>query len=118
MVLTYFLASLELEERSIDGFLLVLGAANLDESLRGYYTKYDCSSADINPIGSFSKLRLKELLNYYHGLHGFDSITDVLEATPSAELRPLKEGEIAQTDEEDMGLTYAELCIFGRLRKV
>jgi len=30
----------------------------------------------------------------------------------------LKEGEIAQTDEEDMGLTYAELCIFGRLRKI
>lgn len=27
----------------------------MDESLRGYLTKYDCSSADINPIGiSFS----------------------------------------------------------------
>lgn len=36
-----------------------------------------------------------------------DSIVDILEATPSAELRPLKAGEIAQTDEEDMGLTYA-----------
>ena len=23
----------------------------MDESLRGYMTKYDCSSADINPIG-------------------------------------------------------------------
>jgi NAD+ synthase (glutamine-hydrolysing) len=84
MVLTYYLASLELEERNIDGYLMVLGSANLDEALRGYYTKYDCSSADFNPIGSFSKLRLKELLKYFYGVHGFDSITDILEATPSA----------------------------------
>ncbi len=32
-------------------FLSVL-AANVDEGLRGYLTKYDCSSADINPIGA------------------------------------------------------------------
>ena len=75
--------------------------------MRGYYTKYDCSSADLNPIGSFSKLRLKEILQYFYEVHHFEAIKDVLEATPSAELRPLKEGEIAQTDEEDMGLTYA-----------
>ena len=30
---------------------MVLGSANVDEGLRGYLTKYDCSSADINPIG-------------------------------------------------------------------
>ena len=35
-----------------NGFLLVLGSANVDEGLRGYLTKYDCSSADINPIGA------------------------------------------------------------------
>ena len=38
------------------GYLLVLGSANVDESLRGYMTKYDCSSADINPIGDFTSL--------------------------------------------------------------
>jgi len=38
-----------------NGFLLVLGTANLDEGLRGYMTKYDCSSADINPIGGINK---------------------------------------------------------------
>jgi hypothetical protein len=37
------------------GWLLVLGSANVDEALRGYLTKYDCSSADINPIGGISK---------------------------------------------------------------
>ena len=30
----------------------MLGSANVDEALRGYMTKYDCSSADINPIGN------------------------------------------------------------------
>ena len=29
------------------GGLLVLGSANVDECLRGYLTKYDCSSADV-----------------------------------------------------------------------
>jgi NAD+ synthase (glutamine-hydrolysing) len=59
MVLSYFMAQLELEKPKKEGFLLVLGSANLDEALRGYFTKYDCSSADYNPIGSFSKNRLK-----------------------------------------------------------
>jgi NAD+ synthase (glutamine-hydrolysing) len=59
MVLTYFMAQLELEQPKKEGFLLVLGSSNLDEALRGYFTKYDCSSADYNPIGSFSKNRLK-----------------------------------------------------------
>ena len=84
----------------------MLGSSNLDESLRGYFTKYDCSAADLNPIGSFSKLRLKEYLGWNSKVHGFPFIEKVLNATPTAELQPLNEGEIAQTDEEDMGLTY------------
>ena len=86
--------------------------------MRGYFTKYDCSAADFNPIGSFSKLRLKEYLNWNSDTHGFEFIGKVLTATPTAELQPLQEGEIAQTDEEDMGLTYKELELFGRLRKI
>jgi NAD+ synthase (glutamine-hydrolysing) len=41
---------------------LVLGASNIAESLRGYMTKYDCSSADINPIGGINKSDLKRTL--------------------------------------------------------
>lgn len=59
MLLSYLFAQTELEIPKRRGFLLVLGSSNLDESLRGYFTKYDCSAADFNPIGSFSKLRLK-----------------------------------------------------------
>ena len=33
-------------------------------------------------------------------------------------LRPLSGGEIEQTDEVDMGMTYEELGIYGRLRKM
>jgi NAD+ synthase (glutamine-hydrolysing) len=40
-----------------------------------------------------------------------------LEAQPTAELEPLQDGQLAQLDEVDMGMTYAELGIFGRLRK-
>ena len=46
------------------GTLLVLGSANVDESLRGYFTKYDCSSADINPIGGISKTDLRSFCRY------------------------------------------------------
>jgi NAD+ synthase (glutamine-hydrolysing) len=41
-----------------------------------------------------------------------------MKATPTAELRPLRDGLISQTDEEDMGLTYHELSLFGNLRRL
>ena len=37
---SYMLAQLLPELRERKGFLLVLGSANVDEALRGYYTKY------------------------------------------------------------------------------
>lgn len=44
-------------------------------------------------------------------------LEEIMEAPPTAELEPLSDGRIAQTDEQDMGMTYAELSTFGRLRK-
>lgn len=55
MVVAFLLAQLVPWARGRTGWLLVLGSANVDEALRGYLTKYDCSSADINPIGGISK---------------------------------------------------------------
>ncbi len=56
MVFAYMFAQLlpTVRGRTKPGSLLCLGSANVDESLRGYLTKYDCSSADINPIGAIS----------------------------------------------------------------
>lgn len=64
MVLAYLFAQLMLWVRNRPGGLLVLGSANVDESLRGYFTKYDCSSADVNPIGGISKTDLRKFLLY------------------------------------------------------
>lgn len=36
---------------------------------------------------------------------------------PTAELRPLRDGQVVQTDEEEIGLTYEELSLFGSLRR-
>jgi NAD+ synthase (glutamine-hydrolysing) len=55
MVTAYLFAQLLPWTRQRTGFLLVLGSANVDEGLCGYMTKYDCSSADLNPIGAISK---------------------------------------------------------------
>lgn len=45
-------------------------------------------------------------------------LSEILSAPPTAELEPLDEsGRLAQTDEQDMGMTYAEISVFGKLRK-
>ncbi|KAI1440613.1 glutamine-dependent NAD(+) synthetase with GAT domain-containing protein [Annulohypoxylon stygium] len=98
------------------GSLLILGSANVGESLRGYLTKYDCSSADINPIGSIDKADLKLFIAWAEKNFDLPCLHDFLTATPTAELEPLTETYV-QSDEADMGMTYAELTIFGRLRK-
>lgn len=65
MVVAYLFAQLMLWVRGRPGGLLVLGSSNVDEALRGYFTKYDCSSADINPIGGIAKNDLKRFLRFF-----------------------------------------------------
>ncbi|XP_068979293.1 glutamine-dependent NAD(+) synthetase [Bombus flavifrons] len=117
MVIAYLFAQLMLWVRGRPGGLLVLGSSNVDEALRGYFTKYDCSSADINPIGGIAKNDLKSFLSYFRRKHGITALDKILDAPATAELEPLQGGQLAQLDEIDMGMTYKELGIFGRLRK-
>ncbi|EFJ27546.1 hypothetical protein SELMODRAFT_95570 [Selaginella moellendorffii] len=117
MVISYMLASLLPWVGRKKGFLLVLGSSNADESIRGYMTKYDCSSADINPIGGISKRDLRAFLRWGAQKLGFPVLAQVEAAPPTAELEPSSDG-YKQTDEEDMGMTYDELNSFSRLRKV
>ncbi|GJQ11049.1 hypothetical protein GpartN1_g2840.t1 [Galdieria partita] len=122
MVVSYFFAQMLPFIRGRKGTLLVLGSANVDEGLRGYLTKYDCSSADINPIGGISKVDLKTFLSFAakpleeNGL-GYASLKSITEAPPTAELEPIT-ASYTQTDEADMGMTYEELTWYGRLRKL
>ena len=111
MVFTYLLAQLTPSR----GFLLVLGSSNVGEALTGYYTKYDCSAADVNPIGGISKEDLKRFLCWAAKEHGWTALQDVVEAPPTAELRPAR---AEQSDEGDMGMSYADLSLLGILRKV
>ncbi|KAH8997827.1 glutamine-dependent NAD synthetase with GAT domain-containing protein [Lactarius hatsudake] len=117
MVIAYFFAQLLPWARGRVGGLLVLGSANVDESLRGYLTKYDCSSADVNPIGGISKTDLKRFIAWAQENFQLPVLSSFLTAVPTAELEPITETYV-QADEADMGMTYDELSVFGRLRKV
>ncbi|XP_031132310.1 glutamine-dependent NAD(+) synthetase [Ipomoea triloba] len=117
MVLAFMLASLLPWVHSKPGFYLVLGSSNVDEALRGYLTKYDCSSADINPIGSISKTDLRTFLRWAAIHLGYSSLAEIEAAPPTAELEPIR-SNYSQLDEVDMGMTYDELSVYGRMRKI
>ncbi|MCP4357567.1 MAG: NAD(+) synthase [Chloroflexi bacterium] len=117
MVLSYLLAQLLPWVNGRSGSLLVLGTGNVDEALRGYLTKYDCSSADINPIGGISKVDLRRFLQWASVHKGYTVLSEIVAAPPTAELEPIT-ADYAQLDEVDMGMTYEELSRFGRLRKI
>ncbi|XP_073121528.1 glutamine-dependent NAD(+) synthetase [Henckelia pumila] len=117
MVLAFMLASLLPWVQNKPGFYLVLGSSNVDEGLRGYLTKYDCSSADINPIGSISKQDLRTFLKWAAVHLGYSSLAEIEAAPPTAELEPIR-SNYSQLDEVDMGMTYEELSVYGRMRKI
>ncbi|SZF03506.1 unnamed protein product [Blumeria hordei] len=119
MVIAYLFAQLLplVRKRQGGGSLLVLGSGNLSEQLRGYYTKYDNSSADINPIGGIDKTDLVLFVKWARAQFNMPILDRVIEATPTAELEPITEAYV-QSDEDQMGFTYAELGVMGRLRKV
>jgi NAD+ synthase (glutamine-hydrolysing) len=118
MVLSYLFAQLLPWTRNkTTGGLLVLGSANVDECLRGYLTKYDCSLADVNPIGGISKTDLKSFIAWAEINFKLPILHEFITAVPTAELEPITENYV-QSDEIDMGMTYDELSRFGKLRKV
>ncbi|KAJ5908563.1 hypothetical protein N7495_001245 [Penicillium taxi] len=119
MVLGYLFASMlpTVRQRPGGGGLLVLASSNVDECLRGYLTKYDASSADLNPIGSISKVDLKKFICWAGDDFDLPILEEFITATPTAELEP-RTATYVQSDEADMGVTYAELGTFGYLRKV
>jgi NAD+ synthase (glutamine-hydrolysing) len=78
---------------------------------------------------------LKKFLKWAQTEFDLPILEEFLSATPTAELRPITETYVCQllllyglvvltllihkvqSDEEDMGMTYAELSIFGKMRK-
>ena len=88
---------------------LILDICPLNFSLCGYLTKYDCSSADINPIGGISKTDLRSFIFYCVEKFNFSSLITILGAPPTAELEPLSDGQVKQTDEVRWKKDWGEL---------
>lgn len=66
----------------------MLSSSNLDEGLRGYNAKYDCSSGDLNPIGNINKHDIRLFLKWFAAQYNMPVLTEIAEASPTSELRP------------------------------
>ena len=110
MVLAYLWAQLlpTFRSRKGGGSLLVLGSANVDEALRGYFTKYDCSSADINPIGAISKSDLKAFIAWARTEFSLPVLSSFLTAVPTAELEPITSSYV----QSDVSKLLSIFCYF------
>lgn len=64
LTLSYYYAQLVVTVRKCTGPLLIVATGNCDEGLSGYFTKYDCSSGDLNPIGSICKNDLRRFIKF------------------------------------------------------
>ncbi|EUD68089.1 hypothetical protein C922_01701 [Plasmodium inui San Antonio 1] len=120
LLITYFFSPLICQKRYAplnlhNEFLLTIATGNLDETITGYYTKYDCSSGDINVIGNVSKILIKETMCLLANDPTYDlSVCNSMnQFHPSAELKPL---DNTQTDEDDLNLKYLEMKLLGILK--
>ena len=76
---------------------LVAGTGNRSEAYVGYFTKWGDGAYDLNPIADLTATEIFEFLRY------LKAPQSIITKAPSA---GLYEG---QTDEEDMGVTYAAI---------
>ena len=76
---------------------LVLGASNKTELLLGYGTQHGDMASALNPIGDIYKTQIFELAKY------LQVPTPLITKKPSADLWP------GQSDEDELGFTYAEV---------
>ncbi len=76
---------------------IVAGTGNASEAYVGYFTKWGDGAHDFNPIADLTVTEVYEFLEYLHAPRS------VIEKAPSA---GLFEG---QTDEAEMGITYAAI---------
>lgn len=79
----------------------VLGTGNLSERLLGYFTKWGDGASDLNPLGMLTKGEVRVIAR------ALGIPREIVEKAPSAELY---EG---QTDEAELGITYAQIDAYA-----
>jgi NAD+ synthase len=89
-----------LYDQSVELNALVIGTGNKTEILLGYSTQYGDSACAFNPLGDLYKAQVVQLAKF------MGVPQSILEKAPSADLW---EG---QTDEAELGFTYAEIDEF------
>lgn len=100
MIVQYFLA------RYFDG--LVIGTENLSEYYFGYFTLHGDAASDINPIHGLFKTQIYQLAKY------LGVPQEIIATVPTAGLWK------GQTDEGELGFTYAEgdlVLYYHKIRK-
>jgi len=78
---------------------LVLGTGNKTESLLGYTTLWGDMACAFNPIGDLYKTQVRQLAKY------LGMPQKIIDKPPTADLWP------GQTDEDELGFTYAQVDI-------
>jgi len=76
---------------------LVIGTSNKTEILLGYSTLYGDSASALNPIGDLYKTQVRQLS------HALNVPIPIIDKPPSADLW------VGQTDETELGFTYADV---------
>lgn len=84
-------------DRSMSWNGLVVGTSNKTELLLGYGTIFGDLASAVNPIGDLYKTQIRQLSQHM----GVPEA--IIDKAPSADLIP------GQTDEDDLGFTYAEV---------
>ena len=84
-------------DRSMSWNGLVIGTSNKTELLLGYGTIFGDLASAVNPIGDLYKTQIRQLSRF------IGVPTPLIDKAPSADLIP------GQTDEDDLGFTYAEV---------
>ncbi len=79
----------------------VLGTGNLSERLLGYFTKWGDGASDLNPLGMLTKNEVRILARR------LNVPREIIEKAPSADLYG------GQTDEAELGITYAEIDAYA-----
>lgn len=86
-----------LYDHSVAQSALVIGTSNKTEALLGYTTLWGDMASAVNPIGDLYKTQVRQLAAY------LQIPQPIIDKAPSADLWT------GQTDEGEMGLTYAEV---------